>query len=124
MGILISTLRKIPTSLFVIALLSLISFYWMQRSVNLENELAQMSERHTAERLVAANAYNAELQRQAALNDELTRQLIDRQNQITTQLQQLESSIDGAIKNDGNIYNGIGADSLCVYRRAYGYNCK
>lgn len=123
MGILISALRKIPPSLFVIALLSLISFYWMQRSVNLENELAQMSERHTAERLVAANAYNAELQRQAALNDELTRQLIDRQNQITTQLQQLEGMINDAVNTDGS-YSGIGADSLCVYRRAYGYNCK
>ena len=123
MGILISTLRKIPPSLFVIALLSLISFYWMQQNANLRGELAQANERFAIERLDTANAYNAELRRQAALNDELTARLIEKQNQITAQLQQLEGVINDAVNTDGS-YNGIGADSLCVYRRAYGYNCK
>lgn len=123
MGILISALRKIPPSLFVIALLSLISFYWMQQNANLRGELAQANERFAIERLDTANAYNAELRRQAALNDELTARLIEKQNQITAQLQQLEGVINDAVNTDGS-YNGIGADSLCVYRRAYGYNCK
>lgn len=123
MSILISTLRKIPPSLFVIALLSLISFYWMQQNANLRSELAQANERFAIERLDTANAYNAELRRQAALNDELTARLIEKQNQITAQLQQLEGVINDAVNTDGS-YNGIGADSLCVYRRAYGYNCK
>lgn len=123
MSILISALRKIPPSLFVIALLSLISFYWMQQNANLRGELAQANERFAIERLDTANAYNAELRRQAALNDELTARLIEKQNQITAQLQQLEGVINDAVNTDGS-YNGIGADSLCVYRRAYGYNCK
>ncbi|MFQ1041420.1 hypothetical protein [Gilliamella sp. CG16] len=123
MGILISALRKIPPSLFVIALLSFISFYWMQQNANLRGELAQANERFAIERLDIANAYNAELRRQAALNDELTARLIEKQNQITAQLQQLEGVINDAVNTDGS-YNGIGADSLCVYRRAYGYNCK
>lgn len=123
MGILISTLRKIPLSLFVIALLSFISFYWMQQNANLRGELAQANERFAIERLDTANAYNAELRRQAALNDELTARLIEKQNQITAQLQQLEGVINDAVNTDGS-YNGIGADSLCVYKRAYGYSCK
>lgn len=123
MGILISALRKIPLSLFVIALLSFISFYWMQQNANLRGELAQANERFAIERLDTANAYNAELRRQAALNDELTARLIEKQNQITAQLQQLEGVINDAVNTDGS-YNGIGADSLCVYKRAYGYSCK
>lgn len=104
--------------------LSVISFYWMQQSEKLEAEIATLKEKYTAERLATAIAHKTELQRQSALNDELTRQLIDKQNQITEQLQQLESAIDDAIKKDGVAYNGIGADSLCVYKRAYGYDCK
>lgn len=115
---------KNSSPLVFIVILSLISFYWAQQNQKLEAKIATLKENFTQERLAVANAHRIELQRQSALNDELTRQLIEKQNQITEQLQQLESAIDDAIKKDGTTYNGIGADSLCIYKRAYGYDCK
>lgn len=110
----------------VIALLALliINFYLMQQNQKLKTKIATLKENYTNEMLAVANAHKIELQRQSSLNDELTRQLFEKQNQITEQLQQLESAIDDAIKKDGTTYNGIGADSLCIYKRAYGYDCK
>jgi uncharacterized protein HemX len=119
----INFLKNSPL-LVVITILSLVGFYWAQQSQKLEAKIATLKENFAQERLAVANAHKIELQRQSALNDELTRQLIDKQNQITEQLQQLESAIDDAIKKDGVTYNGIGADSLCIYKRAYGYDCK
>lgn len=120
----IKFLKNLSPVMIALFALSVISFYWMQQSQKLEAKIATLKENFTQERLAVANAHKIELQRQSALNDELTRQLIEKQNQITEQLQQLESAIDDAIKKDGAAYNGIGADSLCIYKRAYGYNCK
>lgn len=116
--------KNLSPAVIALIALSIISFYWMHQSQKLETEIATLKENYTNEMLAVANAHKIELQRQSSLNDELTRQLFEKQNQITEQLQQLESAIDDAIKKDGTTYNGIGADSLCIYKRAYGYDCK
>ncbi|WP_081297916.1 MULTISPECIES: hypothetical protein [unclassified Gilliamella] len=120
----IKFLKNLSPTVIVLFALSIISFYWMQQSQKLESKIATLKENFTQERLAIANAHKIELQRRSELNDELTRKLIEKQNQITEQLQQLESAIDDAIKKDGATYNGIGADSLCIYKRAHGYDCK
>ena len=116
--------KNLSPAVIALIALSIISFYWMHQSQKLETEIATLKENYTNEMLAVANAHKIELQRQSSLNDELTRQLFEKQNQITEQLQQLENTIDDAIKKDGNAYNGIGVDSLCIYKRAYGYDCK
>ena len=120
----IKCLKSLSPTVVVFIVLVAVSFFYMQQSQKLKTEIVELKEKHTAERLATAIAHKAELQRQAALNDELTQQLIDKQHDITKQLQKLESSIDDAIKKDGAAYNGIGADSLCIYKRAFGYDCK
>lgn len=120
----IKFLKNLSPVVIVLFALLVISFYWMQQSQRLEAKIATLKENYTQEKLAVANAHKTELQRQSELNNELTRQLIGKQHEITQQLQQLESAIDDAIKKDGAAYNGIGADSLCVYKRAYGYDCK
>lgn len=123
--------KNLSPAVIALLALSVISFYWMHQSQKLETEIATLKENYASEMLAVANAHKIELQRQSSLNDELTRQLFEKQTQITEQLQQLESAIDDAIKKDGNAYNGdgnayngIGADSLCIYKRAHGYDCK
>lgn len=123
--------KNLSPAVIALIALSIISFYWMHQSQKLETEIATLKENYASEMLAVTNAHKIELQRQSSLNDELTRQLFEKQTQITEQLQQLESAIDDAIKKDGNAYNGdgnayngIGADSLCIYKRAHGYDCK
>lgn len=117
-------LKSLSPTIIVFIALAAICFFYMQQSEKLKTEIVRLKENYAAEQLAVANSHAAELARQSALNDDLTRQLIDKQNEITQQIQQLESAIDDAIKKDGSTYNGIGADSLCVYKRAFGYDCK
>lgn len=101
-----------------VVLLVLIAFvagvgleHFRNRYVATQAELARVTQQF--------NLLNGQIQAVLSISHELALA----RNEIERQRQALEKDINYAIKSDGTAFNGIGADSLCLYKRAFGYEC-
>ena len=80
---------------------------------------ALAAEQLYAEKLKAANA---EKQRWFDFAQQQSRDLAAAYQQIDHQTAQLEKQIDETVQKDGSRFNGIGADSVQLYNRAFGHD--
>lgn len=103
--------------------LAALAGFWLAMLVS-NSKVESLKADFAAERQALTIKANKALQQNIAINEQLSIELINKQNELTSIKQQLERSIADAIKNDGDSYNGMGADSLQLYKAAFGYRAK
>ena len=88
------------------------------RMDGLSNQLKE-SESKCEQLTVRLDSALRDVQRFMAISSELANAL----SVVELNKQTLNGQIDHAVKNDSPVFTGIGADSLCLYRKAFGYEC-
>lgn len=94
-------------------------------------KIAAMQQRYTEQSLAAEQAYSAKLAESAAekqrwydFSQEQSVKLAAATRTLDTKQANLKQEIPHAVQQDqssGRCYSGLGADSLHLYRRAFGY---
>ena len=83
---------------------------------------------HTAQRLAAEQAYGVKLAAAAAekqhwydLSQRQSKELAEAQAELEKSRNTLQEQTRAAVDKDGSSFNGIGPNSLHLYKRAFGY---
>lgn len=119
----------ISTLLLVAAVLALYFCGYQAAAKQAEIDKAEIIATYQASALAAEQLYAEKLK---AANDEKqkwfdfaqqqSRDLAAAYRQIDRQAAQLEKQIDETVQKDGSRFNGIGADSVQLYNRAFGHD--